>query len=191
VSPLRPEVTAAFRAFSEPLEGCVHHIYLDVRGLATTGIGCLIDPLPLALALPWTRGDGGELAEAHEVTAEWRRVHALPAGRVASYYAGPLRLPDAAIDALLHERLDAAARVLERHYPDLGAWPAQAQLATCSMAWALGASFAPRWPRFSAAARARDWQTCAVECAISTVGNPGVAPRNEANRALLLAAVGA
>jgi len=38
--------------FSPPLEGCTRSPYLDVKGLLTVGIGCLIDPPTTAADLP-------------------------------------------------------------------------------------------------------------------------------------------
>lgn len=187
MSPLHPEVIAGFRAFSVRFEGCVAWMYLDVRGLVTTGIGCLVDPLELALELPWYRPDW-RWSTRDEIEAEWRRVKAMPPGLRATRYAGPLRLSDEAIDQLVARRLEGNAARLLGYFPELADWPAPAQTALCSMAWAMGANFVASWPRFAAAARAQDWRACADECAIRADGNPGVVPRNEANRDLFLAA---
>lgn len=181
-----PRAVAALRALNERCEGVVSHMYLDVRGLVTTGIGNLIDPMPLALALPWQQPDGTP-AGHDEIVADWLRVKAMPPALVAHRYASPdsLRLDAEAIDALVSRQVAADARELARHFADLYDYPWQAQAAILSMAWALGAGFASGWPRFSAAVRRRDWAEAASECAISTRGNGGVRPRNEANRELL------
>lgn len=54
-------------------------MYLDVRGLVTTGIGNLIDPKEVALPLPWLKE--GEPATADEISAEWDFVKSDPDGR--------------------------------------------------------------------------------------------------------------
>ena len=75
---------------------------------------------------------------------------------------------------------------LARRFPDLPTWPASAQLAVLSLAWACGPGF--RFPKTEAAIRTQDWATAAEEGVINSVGNPGVIPRNKANRQLFLAA---
>lgn len=51
------------------------------------------------------------------------------------------------------------------------------------MAWACGAAF--HFPLLDAALRTRDFLGAALECRIDERGNPGVVPRNAANRTLL------
>src|SRR4029453_7562541 len=53
-----------FLAFSRPLEGRVPWMYLDIKGLVTTGVGNLIDPVGLASKLPFVhKGDGSPASE--------------------------------------------------------------------------------------------------------------------------------
>src|SRR6202042_670124 len=80
------------------------------------------------------------------------------------------------------------AQFLARTFPDFASFPAPAQTAILPMSWAMGSGFPARWPLFSAAVRAQDWAACAANCAISSVGNAGVIPRNNADRALFLQA---
>ena len=74
-------------------------------------------------------------------------------------------------------------------FPDWDAWPASAQLATLGMAWAAGPHCFATFPRFTAAAGRRDWQRCAVESHLDETGNPGLRPRNVAQRDLFLRAL--
>lgn len=73
---MRPIVRDTFREWSVPKEGRIRCMYLDLRGYVTTAIGLLIDdtstltPPARAFALPW-RTQGGALATASEVRAEW------------------------------------------------------------------------------------------------------------------------
>lgn len=187
---LDPSVRDGWYTFTARFEGRVEWPYLDVKGLATVGLGCLVEPESTFAALPWLFADG-TVAKPAEVAYGWQALKALPPGRVAETYAPytGLHLADEAVEQLALERLAADVALLEEYFGDLSRFPAPVQKVLCSMSWALGAGFPPHWPKFTAAIEAGDWTTAADECAISTVGNPGVAPRNSANRALLLSLV--
>jgi len=185
---VRAAVRDAFVGFTEPFEGRVAWMYLDVRGLVTTGIGNLIDPVAAALALPWQRPDGSR-ATLNQIQDEWIAVKGRTdmAKRGGGAYAAitSLRLSDAAIDALVSARLDRMVQVLEAAHPCFASLPADAQLAIVSMSWAMGPAF--HFPRFWAAVTAGDYKTAAAECTI----NPQVGTiirRNDANRRLLISA---
>jgi Hemopexin len=132
----------------------------------------------------------GTPATVEEIRAEWRRVKAdsslATRGHRAAEAITELALSEAAIDDLVRTKLDANTAVLMGMFPERNDWPADARLGVLSMAWGLGAGFPARFPRFTAAARAHDWKTAAVECHIDATGNPGVVPRNEANRQLFV-----
>lgn len=189
MSIILPEVFAGFRNFTAQFEGVVPYLYQDVKGLVTTGIGNLVDPVSLSTALPWQRPDGSP-ASHEEIVADWQRVKAMPPALVFTHYRSPgaLTLTDAAIDDLVASRLDGDAAVLVSFYTAFASFPAPAQTAILSMAWALGAGFPRSWPHFSASVRAQDWKACADNCAINATGNAGIIPRNKANAALFLAA---
>ncbi|HVL61375.1 MAG TPA: hypothetical protein VM430_08205 [Microbacterium sp.] len=182
---MRESVRRAFVAFSAPLEGVVAHMYLDVKGLVTTAIGILIDPMSMALGLPFRR-PGGALATRDEIAAEWQRLKADPnAAKMGHRYAAritTLRLDDRGIEDVVATKLEANDALLRQRFPEWESWPADAQLATHSMAWACGPAF--RFPRLEAALRARDFAAAANECQMSTAGNPGIVPRNARNRVL-------
>lgn len=182
---MRPAVRDAFVAFTSPLEGVVPWMYADVKGLVTTAIGNLIDPMSAAMPLPWRRPNGTP-ASSEEVSAEWLRVKNDPnAARLGHRYTQritSLRLTDDGVRDLVFRKLDENDAYLRKRFPDFEEWPADAQLATHSMAWACGPAF--RFPRLEAALRARNWLAAADECHISTAGNPGIVPRNAENRKL-------
>ena len=46
---MQSAVRSAWRRFNEPLEGLTDWMYLDIKGLVTTGMGNLIDPVESAL----------------------------------------------------------------------------------------------------------------------------------------------
>lgn len=191
---MHASVITAWHEFSEPLEGRVPHMYLDILGLVTTGVGNLIDasrsgsktPWAPALELPWRRAAGGELAERGEVIDEWRTLKARPELAKRHYkYAGALcalRLTDAAIDELVLSKLRQFERELVKHFPAWDSFPADAQLGICSMAWAVGPSFAVKFPSFAAAVNKGNWAGALAACKIREAGNPGVVPRNARNR---------
>ena len=68
-------------------------------------------------------------------------------------------------------------------------WPADAQLGLLSMAWAMGPAF--KFPNFQAACARQDFQAAADQCHMADGNNPGLRPRNAANRQLFLSAAGA
>lgn len=184
---LDPMVRASWAAAMTPLEGCVPWLYCDVRGLVTTGIGNLIDPIGAALPLPWLDASGSPASLA-AVRDEWTRVKSLGGGLEFHHYRGELHLDDAAIAELVGSRLDADVTILLHAFPAFASFPAPAQAAICSMAWAMGAGFPASWPRLSGFVSNRDWTGAAGDCAINAVGNPGVVPRNLVQRALFLSA---
>jgi hypothetical protein len=191
---MKAAVRAFFPVFSAHFEGRVYHMYLDCKGLVTTGVGCLIDTMSAALALPWTRLSDGAPALPSEVVAEWRLIKGHQELAKLHYaYAGKLcklRLTGDAINKLVDERTLSAERYLSRRLPSWDAWPADAQLATMSMAWAMGAGFVDKFPRWLAAAtRAEpDFATMAAECKMRETNNAGVVPRNRADAALFRSA---
>lgn len=178
-------VRAVFRGYTERLEGRTRNPYADVKGLVTVAFGCLIDPLPNALALDWRIGD--RAATPAEVEADWRAVKAIGKSNRTAASQAPLtriRLSDAAVERLLWSRLDANVAWLVKHsMPQLETFPADAQLAICSAAWALGCDFKhtdPPRPELVDACNARDWKAAKSYAQLNEHGNAGVIDRNRA-----------
>lgn len=183
---MHPSVRSAWRAWNKPFEAIVSWMYLDTHQppLVTTGEGNLIDPISLALALPWMIGDAGRYATQDEISEEWHAVKANTElsheGAAAAERVTKLRLSAAAIDTLIYQRLDADEATLKR-YPSFAAfdaWPADAQLGLLSMAWAMGPSFGPHWPVFSVACAKQDWIDAARDAQMR--GSPAPVRRNGA-----------
>jgi GH24 family phage-related lysozyme (muramidase) len=183
---MHPSVLAKWHAFSEPLEGRVHGLYVDVLGFLTTGVGNLVDPIDAALALPWKLPDGSLASEA-QIRADWERLksdserlkrlnhkHALELTTI--------RLTDEDIDALVRKRLAEHERDFVRTFTRFDDMPADAQLGIHSLAWAVGSGFTQKFPTFTRAALAGNWRQAAAVAKIREEGNPGVVPRNKANR---------
>src|SRR5262245_14818954 len=140
---LHPEVWTSWCAFTLRFEGRIPWMYQDVRGLVTTGLGCLIDPVGLALPLPWENAEGP--VDQKAIRAEWTRVKSMLPGLLANRYKSPngLHLGEDTIDDLALARLDSFAKALQRYFPDLASYPPPAQQALMSMAWAMGPGFPP------------------------------------------------
>jgi GH24 family phage-related lysozyme (muramidase) len=182
---MRDSVKAAFNRFTDAFEGHTDFMYLDVLGWATTGRGNLIDPIELAINLPWLKADGTPASKG-QITDEWNTIKALQSIRQRGGFAykpyTTLHLAEDAIDTLCLQKVAANENALRKVFPAYDSWPADAQLGLLSMAWAMGTGF--RFPNFTAAANRGDWQTAAEQCRMRTDGNPGVAPRNTANAKL-------
>jgi GH24 family phage-related lysozyme (muramidase) len=180
---MRPSVAAIFPAFCSKYEGRVGWQYRDVKGLVTTGAGLLIDPVGLALSLPWHHSDGLQ-ASPDDITAGWNAVKAIPPGLLAASYqdATDLRLSDDAVDGLTLSKMRENDSILSQRFDAWEDLPADAQLGIHSLAWACGPEF--RFPHFEAALVIRDWATCALECHMTETGNPGLRARNIANAKL-------
>lgn len=180
---MKPAVRAAFVAFSDGFEGTVPWMYLDVKGLVTVGIGNLIDPLPGGL--PFVRADGTP-ATPREIAAEWWAIKSATQlakqGHRAAKALTRLRLTPAGIEQVVFAKLDQMTAHLVKRFPAFNEWPADAQLATLSMAWACGPAF--RFPLLEAALKAKDFSMAAGRCHMNETGNPGLRPRNRANKIL-------
>lgn len=184
---LHDSVKAAWHTFSEPLEGRVAGMYLDIRGLVTCAVGILIDPLSLAMPLPWKRDSDGQPATPDQVRAAWHVLKSrqdLKKRNVSHARAlTGLHLDDADIDAIVAKKLEAnAAFITAHHFPLFDEFPADAQLGIMSMAWAVGPGFPTKFPTFAGFAKRQAWEDAIEHCSIRTEGNPGVIPRNRANR---------
>lgn len=207
-------VRVAVPGFTRPIEGSLDVMYLDqhrnaltgaLEPLVTTGDGDLIDRgehvrdfaerAAPALALQWTRIDGGAAASPAEVVAEFRRVTCLASlalrGGGAFRKSAQLRVTQTSLQRLhVAQLVDIDARLraaLPKLWDEL---PADAQLALVDMALAMGTGYTAVYLKMMSALRARDWVTVAAECAITHPRNDAIRTRNHAN-ALLFANAGA
>ncbi len=172
-------------------------MYLDVLGLVTVGVGNLIDPVTVATTLPFRfkhkpgTANPGALATKEQITAEWQKLKGNTSlahkGHVACAPITDLELDNAAIDAVIAERLAKNESFLKRqpHFKDFDLWPADGQLAVLSMAWAMGPMGVVNFHHLCASCATMDFKTAATQCKMNEQGNPGVIPRNKANCTLL------
>jgi GH24 family phage-related lysozyme (muramidase) len=156
---MKASVMAAFKNFTAKFEGALNYMYTDVKGLVTTGIGNLIDPLPAALVLPWKRADGSA-ASQDEITAEWNTVKQAWPGvqSAATSSITTLHLTDADVSTMVASKAQENEVTLRRYFPQYDSFPADAQLGILSMSWALGAGFPATFKLFATAANAGDWR---------------------------------
>lgn len=182
---MRASVLGAVVAFDTKFEGKISYMYLDVLGLVTTSIGCLIDPISSALRLPWLCADGTR-ASLTQITQEWTSIKAnralASAGHLAAQKVATLHLDDAGMSQAVQDRLASMEAILVRRFPDWEQFPADAQLGLLSMSWAMGPWF--HFPMFEAAVRAQDWNTAALQDHMDDTSNPGLVPRNAADGVL-------
>lgn len=178
---MRPVVRAAFAGINGKWEGVCSWMYADIKNLVTTGIGNLIDPIELALGLPFQVGEYA--ATRAEIETEWNlvksRTDLTQRGGGAYKAITKLRLTPEGIERLVLSKLDANAAYLTRRFPQFDEWPADAQCGVLSWAWAVGP--AAGYPKFATALVHMDFDAAAAECHIDDTHNPGVKPRNVAN----------
>jgi hypothetical protein len=191
---LRPVVRAAFVPFTSKFEGVCTWMYLDIKGLVTTGIGDLVDSPQDVLGLPWIHKATKAPATYQEIAQAWTTVKGATtmAKLGGGAFAGltDLRLTPDGVAYLVDARLDSNNIYLAKRWPDFEQWPADAQMGAHSIAWAAG----PGWtaPNFDRMVRAvpKDWAGIAGhmgvpgEAWLNDTGNPGLRPRNLANQAL-------
>ncbi len=169
--------------FNDPLEGRVNYMYLDQKGWVSTGIGNKIDETAQPMSPPSDAERAASLAQANElqwldaggspagpdqVAADWDAVKArldlAASGHKAFRPLVSLHLDDAEIDRFVFVKLDQMESLLtgRPEFADFAGWPANAQLATMSMCWALGPAF--RFPKFQGHVAVRNWTGAAEEC---------------------------
>jgi hypothetical protein len=175
-----------FWPFTSALEGVVPWMYLDVLGLVTVAIGNLIDTPDSALALPFVYKGTTERATRDAILREWSMVKAHKTaardGHRVLETETSLRLTPDGVRQTVMRRLELNEQILRGWFPEFELWPADAQLAGLSMAWACGANFPGDqkggFPRLRGLLRAADFAGAVRECHMREDGNPGLVPRN-------------
>lgn len=213
---MKDSVRAVFPSFSERFEGSVRWMYADVKGLITVAIGNLIDPIQMALQLPFVHADG-KPASRDEIAADWLNLKQRTCIAAKEYKGGPcpwkgtgkvclaheghlkakplarLSLTDEGVAMLVARKLEQNDAFLVKRFPDFEQWPADAQLSVHSLSWAAGPAF--RFPKLEACLKAQSFAVYEVDadgvshlvdgaafhCHMNEAGNPGLAPRNDAN----------
>ncbi len=184
---MRQNVQNRIISFNTWFEGRIHHMYLDIKGFVTTGIGNLIAQAPDICSdlYPFTHGINGLPATCEEKKAGWNKVKSANPGKKPndkgdSYSVlTDLRLNDAAINNLAMNKAVAYDNANRAEFTDYENFSSDAQLGLLSM----------RWPghwndfnKFRKHVKAGQWFAAAKECHFQEVDNTGIAPRNDANR---------
>lgn len=183
---MHQSVRDAWHAFSTPLEGRTRVLYCDVKGLVTCAVGILVDSSPHAqpwlpaLDLEWSLTDGTR-ASKDQVIEDWRKVKNGNLYLRGSEAQTKIRLTDEAIDKIVNKRLSQNEAHLRKVFTGWDGYPADAQLAILSMAWAVGAGLDIKFPRFTSFAQKQDWIAAKACSKLKEIGNPGVVPRNRHN----------
>lgn len=174
---MRAAVVAAWPAMCRRFEGVTTWMYLDTKGLVTTGVGFLINTVAEAQALPWQTKDG-KPATATQIKAEWTRVRNQQAWKKFNGLnavwrnSAVLSLPMETVDAKLLETTDRFWKRLSQALPQIETFPADAQLALMDESWQNGPAFldaGTSWTNTRACALAQDW----ARVAKAVPGNDG------------------
>ncbi len=165
-------------------------MYLDAMGLVTIGAGNVLDPVNEAKLLPFQfKSDPARKATEAEIESEWKSLKAntqlAKKGYKASAKVTELELSDEAIGRLILKRLLANEKLIRRQTPfeRWDSWPADAQLAVLSMAWAAGPNAFVNFPKFSESCRLMDFTAASAQCRLS--GDDTFASRNTASQLLM------
>ncbi|HZM26941.1 MAG TPA: hypothetical protein VFB89_06270 [Gemmatimonadales bacterium] len=192
---MRQVVKEAWLEFTEPLEGGLNYLYADKLNLITTGYGNLVDPLSMAMALPWMID--GRAARPDEIATAWWTIKNDPnsawRGHTYAKTLSALRLLPEAVHDLVYGKLRSNDAELGEAFAEFEEWPAMAQMAMHSWAWACGAH--SPFPELFKALRKQDFAAAAVHIHINEDGadrihgtaddNRGLIPRNVANKILM------
>lgn len=182
-----PSVQAAFCPFTESHESRVPYLYLDLFRLVTTALGCKVDSIAEVQRLDFLKPDGKH-ASQFEIMAAWRRVKNdkdLDPKQGGAQYAAltDIRITPECQQILIDQRIRSTEATVKTYFPGWATLPADAQLLIMSMAWAMGPHFpAAKFPKFTTAVNADEWQTAAAECQMDeTDQNDSFKKRNAAN----------
>jgi GH24 family phage-related lysozyme (muramidase) len=195
----RASVVDAFPATQKEWEGYESNMYTDSLGFVTTGIGNKIDDnsptnsapgingYGPALLLPWVHKSDGQPATHDEIIQDWQTVK--NAHKASGTYDATndrkitqLKLSDLAIQDLVASRLADNEKELIKSLPHFADAPADAQMATHGMAWAMGAGFIPGYgfKSFADAFNRGDWAAAKANSNFK-----GAAPKRKAAQDLM------
>jgi GH24 family phage-related lysozyme (muramidase) len=154
-------------------EGRTAYLYLDGAGHVTVGVGCLLRTVEAAQALPFVNVGWLRLATREEIAADFARVLAMPAGKLAHEYravppAHQIELKPDDVTALGVARLRRAVSGLRDAFVGFDLYPQPAQAALIDLAWNLGMAGLRKFRLLAEACRAGDWERASRECLVST-----------------------
>lgn len=156
---------------TEGFEDYVPHMYLDVSGQVTVGIGHGILSDSAAAQLPFKLADG-KAASADAIKQEFRTLHAhrdaqREKARTAKHFQGmtTLALGEADIYKLAQQDIEAHERLLRPKFPEYDKYPTGVQEVLLDMVFSMGINkLITGYPKFVTAVRKKDWKTAAEHC---------------------------
>lgn len=183
---MHKEVKSEFRAVSEMWEGVINHMYLDIKGLVTIGIGNLIEPINLALALPFEFKKGFNPVTQKDIREEWNLVKSRKdlayKGAKAAENTTKLILTDEGINLLFSNTLKKFEEELKKIFKEFELFPADAQMALFSMFWALGPVQFGKYKYLITECKKMNFDFAANNCKMNEKGNAGLIKRNIGNK---------
>jgi len=157
------------------VEDCVERendipwLYLDTRGLVTTGVGHMLHGAPEASRLPFNLGD--RPATVGEITSDFVRVLSMPPAHVAAFYRSPrsVTLPVGYGRTLCQQELAGTYLPgIAKLVPDLYSHPAGAIRALVAISYTCGLGGLATFTHTLAAINARDYRTAAAQAHVKT-----------------------
>jgi GH24 family phage-related lysozyme (muramidase) len=154
--------TTQTTAFETP----VPWMYLDTRGLVTTGIGQMLPDVASAQALAFLHSDGTP-APPDVIQADFERVRALAPSEPCHFYLSPIS-PTLATDtmtSMLAAVIAANDAILRGRLTDYDGFPDPAKLALLDMIYNLGESrLFSEYPLLLAAVNNQHWLVASQQC---------------------------
>lgn len=135
-------------------EGRLLQMYLDSKGYVTCGVGHALFTVYDALSLEWLRYDHTR-AENNQIIAAWTAV------KSKQRQDPQLFLAYEESDYILAVDLNRFTKVLFEGFPEIDTYPEGPQIAMYDIAFNCGSL--AKWPKLSAAVKAKDWNTAASE----------------------------
>ena len=148
-------------------EGVVSHMYLDIVGLVTVGVGFLLRTSEDAVALKFLNRTTGKAATADEKRRDWDAVSQQVKAKRANFYQKftQLDLPVDQIDKRLEFLIVEFSNSLRSQFPGFDHFPTPAQIGLMDMIYSLGpGGFFRGYPKMCGAVAKADWMAAASEC---------------------------
>src|ERR1700704_6374923 len=163
-------------------------MYKDTRGLVTVGVGCMIPDVRTAVTYPFRFGEDG--ANADQISEDFARVSAMPAGHSPAFYLHEHASPRLSPQDIANI---AETRLVGEFIPQLvklcfafDAFPLAAKRALCDMIWNLGQHGLAKFHNLLGDINVGNWRGAAQECHRSTCREE----RNQFVKNLFLQAAG-
>ncbi len=150
-------------------EDSIPHLYQDIYGNVTTGVGCLVSVKDV-IDLPLVRKSDGSEASPTEKLSEYNRVKMRNPGLLASQYALDcrLKLMPQGIKELLSKRVTNILAEIAVAFPVTGedGHSESAFYGLFDMCFNSGVAAIRKWPKFAPAYDRGDYETCEKECTV-------------------------